>query len=89
MSLEIHETFQMDAEYDTGKVTGINNGEGPDKDWEFLKKETIKLSSGNFNYEVNKWQLLFSDERQEHQMVQIVPARSKFRAHLISIYSKW
>ena len=32
MSLEIHETFQMDAEYDTGKVTGINNGEGPDKD---------------------------------------------------------
>lgn len=72
-----------------GKVTGINNGDGPDKDWEFLKKETIKLSSRNFNYEVNKWQLLFNDETQEHQMVQIVPVRSKSRAHLTSIYSKW
>ena len=33
----------MDAEYDTGKVTGINNGEGPDKDWEFFKEGDYQI----------------------------------------------
>lgn len=33
MSLEIHEAFQMDVEYDTGKsYRNKHNGEGPDKD---------------------------------------------------------